>query len=170
MYGDYTYTIPEYTNPYSTMPIDTIPTEDLEAIGSVLGGVVGGVVVGAVIVTFIISLIVWILMTIANWKIFNKAGQKGWKCLIPIYNSVILFRIAGISPWLILVYFASIIPFIGWLAVLGITIYLMYNLAKAFGKDAGFTVGLVLLNTIFMLILAFDKSEYQLNKTPEVVE
>ena len=63
----------------------------------------------------------------------------------------------------------KVLKYIVLIAVLGVTIYLMHNLAKAFGKDAGFTVGLVLLNTIFMLILAFDKSEYQLNKATEVV-
>lgn len=46
----------------------------------------------------------------------------------------------------------------------GITIYVMISLAKAFGKGTGFTVGLILLNTIFMLILAFGDSEYQLKK------
>ena len=165
MYGDYSYVTPGYTNPYSTMPIDTIPAEELEAVGTVVAGAVAGVA----IVVLAISFIIGIISIIANWKIFTKAGEKGWKCLIPIYNTVVLFKIAGISPLLIFVYFASIIPFVGWIAVLGVTIYLMHNLAKAFGKDAGFTVGLVLLNTIFTLILAFDKSEYQLNKATEVV-
>ena len=40
----------------------------------------------------------------------------------------------------------------------------MVNLAKAFGKDGGFAVGLILLNTIFIMILAFGSAEYQLNK------
>lgn len=76
-----------------------------------------------------------------------------------------LFKIAGLSPLWVLGYLASVIPVVGYIAVLGLTIYLMNNLAKAFGKDSAFTVGLVLLNTIFMMILAFGKSEYQLNKT-----
>lgn len=33
-------------------------------------------------------------------------------------------------------------------------------MAKSFGKDAGFTVGLVLLPTIFYMILGFGKAEY----------
>lgn len=43
----------------------------------------------------------------------------------------------------------------------------MINLSKAFEKSSGFTVGLILLNTIFVMILAFGSAEYQLNKTPE---
>ena len=100
---------------------------------------------------------------IANWKIFTKAGEAGWKSLIPIYSSVILYRIAGISPWLILLYLLVWLPVIGPLISLGLTIYLMINLANAFGKSTGFAVGLILLNTIFIMILAFGNSEYQSN-------
>ena len=44
----------------------------------------------------------------------------------------------------------------------------MVKLAKAFGKGDGFAVGLILLNTIFIMILAFGSSEYQLNNSSEV--
>lgn len=113
----------------------------------------------------ILAIMVTILVftIIANWKIFTKAGEAGWKSLIPIYNSVILYRIAGISPWLILLYLLVWVPVIGPLISLGLTIYLMINLANAFGKSTGFAVGLILLNTIFIMILAFGNSEYQLN-------
>lgn len=36
-----------------------------------------------------------ILLIIAWWRIFEKAGEKGWKALIPIYNGYILFKICG---------------------------------------------------------------------------
>lgn len=160
MYTDYSYLASDYARTYSTMPVDEIAT---------VGGAVAGAVAGIAMIMSIVGLVVSVLTIIANWKLFTKAGQKGWKCLIPIYNTVILFRIAGVSPWLILAYFAAIIPVIGWMVVLALTIYLMYKLAKAFGKDGAFTVGLVLLNTIFIMILAFGSSEYQLNKA-EVTE
>ena len=135
-----------------------IPTE--EAIGSA----VYGTVIATTLISILIVLGMMIIMVIANWKLFAKAGEKGWKCLIPIYNNIVLFRIAGLSPLLVLVYFAPIIPVIGTLIAFGLTIYLMYKLAIAFGKDGAFTVGLVLLNPIFIMILAFGKAEYQLNK------
>lgn len=107
-----------------------------------------------------IGIVLLILQVIANWKIFTKAGEKGWKSIIPIYNSVILFKISGISPLFVLVYLLGFIPFVGTLAILGVTIYQANSLAKSFGKDAGFTVGLVLLPTIFYMILGFGKAEY----------
>lgn len=110
-----------------------------------------------------IMVTILVFTIIANWKIFTKAGEAGWKSLIPIYSSVILYRIAGISPWLILLYLLVWLPVIGPLISLGLTIYLMINLANAFGKSTGFAVGLILLNTIFIMILAFGNSEYQLN-------
>lgn len=88
----------------------------------------------------IVSLVVAVLAIIAMWKIFTKAGEKGWKSIIPIYNMVILFKISGLSPWLILVYFAAVIPFVGWIATLAITIVSSIYLSKSFGKSTGFTV------------------------------
>lgn len=112
----------------------------------------------------ILVLSIFVIAIIASWKLFKKAGQKGWKSIIPIYNTVILFKIAGLSAWWALGYFASIIPVIGGFISLGVTIYLMYSLAKAFGKSGWFAVGLLLLSPIFLMILAFGNSEYQLNK------
>ena len=37
-----------------------------------------------------------VLVLIATWKIFVKAGEKGWKSLIPFYSVYIQCRIAGI--------------------------------------------------------------------------
>lgn len=108
----------------------------------------------------IVSLVVAVLAIIAMWKIFTKAGEKGWKSIIPIYNMVILFKISGLSPWLILVYFAAVIPFVGWIATLAITIVSSIYLSKSFGKSTGFTVGLVLVPTIFYLILGFGDAQY----------
>ena len=101
-----------------------------------------------------------IIQIIAMWKIFTKAGQAGWKSIIPIYNLVILFKISGLSPWLLLLYLTSIIPFIGWLAILALTIMQAYYLAKSFGKDVGYMFGLWLLPSIFYMILGFGSAQY----------
>lgn len=132
-----------------------------------VGGIFGALAGMAMIMT-IAGIIVWVLTIIANWKIFTKAGEEGWKSIIPIYNMVVLFRVAGISPWWVLGYLAAIIPGIGALVCAGITIYAMIKLAQAFGKSTGFAVGLILLNTIFVLILGLGSSEYQLDKTSNV--
>ena len=40
-----------------------------------------------------------ILQIIAGWKILEKAGEPGWKILIPFYNYYILLKILGLKTW-----------------------------------------------------------------------
>ena len=108
-------------------------------------------------VLFIPVLIVCILSIVAMWKIFTKCGEAGWKSIIPIYNMVIMLKIVGINPLWIL---TMVIPIVGSLAGLLLTIVMNIRLAKGFGKSEGFAVGLILLSFIFDLILAFDKSTW----------
>ena len=42
----------------------------------------------------VISLIWYIIMVVANWRIFTKAGEAGWKSIIPVLNTYVLFKIA----------------------------------------------------------------------------
>ena len=49
-------------------------------------------------VSFIIYLAIMILILVGMWKVFVKAGQPGWGCLVPIYNVLLLLKIAG-RPW-----------------------------------------------------------------------
>lgn|SRR5574344_1518591 len=103
--------------------------------------------------SWIFTMIISVVAILAMWKIFTKAGEAGWKSIIPVYNAIVLFKIAGLSPWLILL---ELVP----VANIIVLIMLYVKLAKAFGKSNGFAVGLIFLNLIFMLILAFDGSQY----------
>lgn len=117
-------------------------------------------ILGALMVYLFIILVIAVIQLIAMWKLYKKAGEKGWKSIVPIYNLVILFKISGLSPWLIFAYFAAVIPFIGWIVPIALNAVLAYKLAKSFGKDGGWAVGLYFLPTIFYMILAFGRSEY----------
>lgn len=120
-----------------------------------------GAAFGAMIgIYFVIAIVIAVLQIVAMWKIFTKAGEAGWKSIIPIYNVVTLFKVSGLSPWLVLAYLAAAIPFVGWLIVLALTIFQANGLSKAFGKSTGFTVGLILIPSIFYLILGLGSSEY----------
>ena len=63
-------------------------------------------------VWFFLYIAIIVIAIVAYWKIFTKAGEEGWKCLIPIYNIIILLKIVG-RPWwwllLLLVPFVNII-------------------------------------------------------------
>ena len=119
------------------------------------------VTLGAMLGTYsAIVIVFYVLLVIAQWKIFTKAGEAGWKSLIPIYNMVVLYKIIGLSPWLLLIYLAGIIPVVGYIATLVLSIISMVKLGQAFGKGAGFIVGLVFLTPIFQMILGFGSAEY----------
>ena len=59
--------------------------------------VAGGIIGGALVAVIVCALVFYALMVIASWKIFEKAGEAGWKSIIPIYNVYILFKIVRIN-------------------------------------------------------------------------
>ena len=42
---------------------------------------------------FIIAIVLLVLLVIARWKLFTKAGEAGWKSIIPIYSDYVQWRI-----------------------------------------------------------------------------
>lgn len=46
------------------------------------------------IIIFLMAVCLLILTVIGYWGVFCKAGEKGWKVLIPFYNEYLLFKIA----------------------------------------------------------------------------
>ncbi len=122
-------------------------------------GVAAGLGVGVLIFIWGIS----ILMIISLWKIFTKAGKPGWACIVPIYNIIILLEVVGKPTWWIILLLIPVVNFV-------ILIIIAHNLSLAFGKDAGFTAGLILIPVIFYPILAFGSAKYVGNTaTSEVV-
>jgi len=107
---------------------------------------------------------------IAYWKLFTKAGEPGWAIIIPIYNIIVLLRIAGKPWWWIFMLFIGIIPFVGWIIAIVYNVLFMHGISTNFGKDSGFTVGLVLLPFVFIPILAFGSSEYLANGNVQIVD
>src|SRR5438132_4304725 len=107
----------------------------------------GSLVVG------IFGLLVAVLMIAAMWKIYTKARQPGWACLIPIYNIYILCMIVGRPGWWVIL---MLIPFVNFI----IAIILCIDLAKSFGNGVGFGLGLAFLGIIFFPILGFGSSQY----------
>jgi hypothetical protein len=92
-------------------------------------------------------------MIASHWKIYVKAGQPGWACIVPIYSLIVLLDIIkkpGIwFLWLL-------IPIVNIFFAIRVAV----ELAKVFGKDTGFAVGLIFLPFIFLPILAFGDAQY----------
>ena len=138
-----------------------------------LGALTAGLMAGFAVM-MLISLAVAVAMIIGMWKILEKGNKPGWGALIPFYNVYLLCEIVGVNPWWILIMvlspILSIIPIIGVLAEFVVMIYfsilLNVSLARAFKKEDGFAVGLILLAPVFYLILGFGKENNYVGKNP----
>ena len=145
----------------------------LEGVISSFGGTIVAALLSGVVLTYGI-----------RWFIFKKAGQKGWKALIPFYSDYINYKIA----WDGRIYLAIIIGqvaaailsaicglisagFGAFVSIVCNTIVmgagaiagmiLQFKMARAFGRNDYFAIGLYLLGSVFTALLAFGDSEYK---------
>lgn len=116
-----------------------------DEVAATAGAVAGGVM--------FVYFAILILMIIAMWKVFSKAGQPGWAAIIPIYNAYILLKVAGKPGWWLVLFFIPLVNLV-------IGIMATHGLSTQFGKGAGYTIGLILLPFIFLPMLAFGSATY----------
>ncbi len=112
---------------------------------------------------FIPILILVAVFIIAQWKIYSKAGQPGWAALIPFYSTIVLLEVQRRPVWWIALWLITGVPIIGIGSFIVMWVVMGLDLAKQFGKGAGFAAGLIfpLTAPIFLLILAFGGAQYQ---------
>ena len=133
----------------------------------------------AEIIAFIILLVIVIILMVAEWRIFRKAGEKGYKAIIPFYNVYLSHEIVGMSPvWFVIEMIlwvgemiSSIVEFNPVFELIFLIVTLVFTIisevihatkmCNCFGKGRGFKIGTILLPEIFLLIIAFGKSEYK---------
>ena len=107
------------------------------------------------------SAILWLLYVafivvylVAAWIVYTKAGEEGWKALIPIYNVWVLLRIVGRPGWWLILFLIPLVNGVIWIIV-------SIDLAKSVGKGTGFALGLIFFAPIFYMILAFGDATYR---------
>ena len=102
---------------------------------------------------FWVALAIAIFMITAMWRVFTKAGQPGWGCLIPFYNVYLMLKIAGKPGWWLVFFFIPVINLV-------VQIVMTIDIARNFGRGGWFAAGLIFLPIIFYPILAFGESLY----------
>ncbi|GAA4864472.1 DUF5684 domain-containing protein [Saccharopolyspora rosea] len=118
------------------------------------GGGGGLAALGTVMtVVILVSLVVSVLMIAATWRLFGKAGQPGWAAIIPFYNTVVLLRTAGRPGWWLVLMLIPIVNVV-------VSVVTCLDLAKSFGKGAGFGVLTFLFPIIGFPILGFGGANY----------
>ena len=130
-----------------------------------------------------IALVWWILQIIANWKVFTKANEGGWKSIVPVVSGHTAFKIAWNPIWFwvsmvvtgVGAYIQNysgenveklggtllVVALVAMVVGLAIQIIYCFKLAKAFGKGIGFTIGLIFLHPFFILSLGLGDAKYK---------
>jgi hypothetical protein len=114
---------------------------------------------GVTLLLFLVYAAFFVLIIAGMWKMFEKAGQKGWLAVIPILNTYVLTRIGGKEiVWFIL----FLIPCVNIIAVFVVSM----GVARNFGKSDGYGIAMALLPFIFFPLLGFGSAQYQGDRTP----
>ena len=114
----------------------------------------------ALILLLLLPLLVAAIELVSTWKIFVKMGDEGWMSIIPILNIYRIFQRSRPDQailWTILAF------------VCGIgSIVAMYDLAKLFGKEIVYALGLIFVPIVFAPMLAFGSATYQGPPAPQL--
>jgi len=109
---------------------------------------------------FLLLMFAWlILVLVAGWQMYVKAGQKGWVAIIPFLNVFGLLKIVHRPLWWFILLLIPIVNVV-------VLIVLMVDLAKAFGHGLGMALVLIFFTAIGYLVLGFGSSTYQLEEDP----
>lgn len=103
----------------------------------------------------VIGIALYVLIAIALWKVFSKAGYPGILAWIPIVNAVLLVKIAGYSAWLVLLYLIPLVNVI-------FAIFVALRLGENFGKGGFFSLlWLWLFPVIGYFVLGYGSASYR---------
>ncbi len=136
--------------------------------------------------TVLIELILIAASVYGTWRVFEKAGKVGFTSLVPMVREIEFLEIVNRPWWWIFPLICTYSGLIGFvlqrsvapdmqldilfiiLTLIGAIFWfiLMIDLAKAFGKGAGYGVALFFLPFIFFPHLSFN-GEYQIEQDPE---
>jgi len=120
---------------------------------------------GIFMVIMIIALVAYVFFSFCLMKIFKKAGRTdSWAAFVPLYNMYVYYEIAGRPGWWA---FLALIPFVGGIIALVTNIIGSMDLAKSFGKEAGYGLLLAIVPVIGLPMLAFGSATYQGPAGPE---
>lgn len=120
---------------------------------------------------FTIIAIISVIIIVSNWKLFTKAGEEGWKSIVPLYNSFTMINIAfsGKKNWLMIAVIASalsgfmeegFVMTILSLAAAAINIYISYNFINRYAGSGMAVLSLFFPMIIYPIVAFSDKYQY----------
>ena len=159
------------------MSFVSLLTEGTVTMSSETAGVMAGLATIGLTTMITFQLIWFILQVIADWKIFQKAGEPGWKSIVPILNVITEY---GLSWNMVMGVVYMICSFASYfltysqpiaynnmvagsvIALIAAVLHIIQSvkLSKCFGHGIGFGILLILLGPIGRIILGFGDSQY----------
>lgn len=102
-----------------------------------------------------ISAVILIFHLWLFYRLFQKAGQAGWKALVPIYNMVVFLRLGGFSGWWLAI---NLLPVVGQLIFSVVLILAAYNITLNFNKPAWYIIIYLFFQIVWEILIVFDKT------------
>ncbi len=81
-----------------------------------------------------IYIAIYVLYVAGLWMGFVRAGEEGWKAIIPIWNVLIVLKLVGREWWWILLLLIPVVGLVVWIIV-------SLDVAKRFGRGIGLASG-----------------------------
>ena len=125
------------------------------ALGSGAGAIGAAGILAFLAAYLVFALIVYLYVALAQFYTAKKTKTENrWLAFIPIANVYLLTQMAGVSGWWTLIVLASIIPFIGGLAVAVAAIWMYWKVAEEIGKP-GWTSILLIVPIVNLVVLGY---------------
>lgn len=121
----------------------------------------------------VLAILIWLLPVAGKWKVYGKLGMPGWYSIIPVYAGyklcervhrgdetrtfLMAYLIVLICSWAFC--WVDTVGALLALAQLVMTIIVLNDMSRAFGKETGYTIGLVIFGFVFWTMLGFGASE-----------
>lgn len=121
----------------------------------------------------VLAILIWLLPVAGKWKVFGKLGMPGWYSIIPVYADyklcervhhgddtrtfLMAYLIVLICSWAFC--WVDTVGVLLAIAQLVMNIIVLSDMSRAFGKETGYTIGLIIFGFVFWTMLGFGASE-----------
>lgn len=132
-----------------------------------ISNLVGGASIGELVAIFLASVIliiiaiaIYVFWAIALMTIANKTKTKNaWLAWIPIANIYLTVRIAKLNGWWTLAFLLPVIPYVGFLAYLVLTIWWWWRISERKRRPGwwGILMAIPIVNMVIIGLLAWQK-------------
>ena len=118
-----------------------------------------------VVLSTVLGAVLYVWTALALAGLFRKTDEEPWQGWVPVLNIAVVLRIAGFSPWLVLI---GLFPVAGPLVVYVLLVISANRIGRGFGVGPGMTVLAALLFVVWASILGLGPARWRQERTAEV--